>query len=359
MAKKATAVQPLVADIGQMILPLRDHCEPPAQQWTAAGLLADWLATRSSPQTRAGYLQDIENLATFLGRDTAAAAALLLRGKAAAEQVAEHWLRWMTDVKGYAPLTKARRIWAAQSLVRHARRREVVSYHIEVKLPKLLPRRDTRGPDHKHVDEALVELACSDARTAPRDAALFACLYVLALRSGEVLTMRVRDCDTDTRTLWIVSKGRLAMVPRRQLDGTLVDPASHEPDREQLPGVPDSVWHLLSRHLTWLRGLRPDLQPDSPLWWSWHGRSSRPVTRLHPSGLTGIVRRLVGEHREQVTPHGLRHTAITKLLDQTGGNLRMAQSYARHADLRQLQRYDDGRRGLFADASSIVGDAIG
>lgn len=353
------AVQPLIANVGQMMLPLRDQAVPPAQNWTAAGLVADWLATRTSPQTRLAYRQDLDCLAAFLGCDADTAAATLLRGKAAAEQVLEHFLRWMTEVRGLAPITQARRIWGCQSLIRHGRRREVVGYHAECKVPKLVPRRDTRGPDHQAVDHVLLELACGDAPTAARDAALLACMYVLALRAGEVLSLRVRDCDCDGRTLWICQKGRLGLVPRRQLDGCLVNPESLEPDREQLPGVPEAVWHLLARNLDWLRQHVPDLQPDAPLWWAVRGRSYRPIARLGQAGLTQVVRRLLGKHRKQVTSHGLRHAAITKLLDVSGGNLRMAQSFARHADLRQLQRYDDGRRGLFGEAAGIVGNAIG
>jgi site-specific recombinase XerD len=350
-------VQPLIANVGQMLLPLCDQAVPPAQ-WTAAGLLADWLATRASPATRDAYRRDIDCLGEFLEVDAATAAAMLLQGKAAAEQVLEHYSRWMTEVRGMAPMTRARRIWGCQSLVRHARRREVVTYHAECKVPKLIPRRDTRGPDHRAVDNVLLELACGDHPTAARDAALLACLYVLGLRAGECHTMRVRDCDIDSRTLWIVEKGRLSLVPRRRMDGTLANPAAIEPDREQLPGVPEAVWQLLSRYLAWLRGHRPDLQPDAPLWWATRGGIWRPICPLGKQGVRHIVRRLLREHRDHVTPHGLRHAAITKLLDLSAGNLRLAQMFARHADVRQLARYDDGRRGLFADAAGIVGDAI-
>jgi hypothetical protein len=54
----------------------------------------------------------------------------------------------------------------------------------------------------------------------------------------------------------------------------------------------------------------------------------------------------------------MRHSGITKLLDVSGGNMRMAQGFARHADLRQLHRYDDARRGMFAEGAKLVADSL-
>ena len=48
----------------------------------------------------------------------------------------------------------------------------------------------------------------------------------------------------------------------------------------------------------------------------------------------------------QLSPHSLRHTAITELLDASGGDLRRAQDFADHADPRTTRRYDQARHQL-------------
>lgn len=339
----------------QALLPLRPMRPPATLSWTAAGILADWLATRNSPKTRTLYEGDMRCLADFLEATPEQAAHSLLQGRAAAEQILEHWLVWMRDSRGLAPYSRARRIWAAQSFVKHANKREVISYQVGVKTPKLIARRDTSGPAYEKLDLLLVDLACDDDPRAIRDAALLALLYVCGLRQGEVLTMRLRDCDLDERRLMIVSKGRLALVPRRTVEGKLIDPEATEPEREVLDGVPKSVWRLLSRYVAWLKKHRPDIKRDGPLWWAFKGGGIRPFARMGHDGLTLMVRRRFKKARiKACTLHGLRHSAITKALDLSNGNLRMVQGFARHADLRQLARYDDARRGLFGEGAKLV-----
>ena len=343
----------------QKMLPLRPMRPPATVRWSAAGLLADWLHTRQSPKTAESYREDISSLAMFLECTPEQAAAALLQGRAAAEQILEHWLVWMRDTRGLAPNSRARRIWAAQSFVRHAAKREVIAYQVSVKVPKLITRRDTSGPDHRKLDLMLLELACEDDHRSIRDAAIIGLMYVCGLRQGEVLTMRVRDCDPDRERLLIVSKGRLALVPKRDLEGRLLEPGAQEPDREVLNGVPKSVWKLLRRWVHLLREQRPGIKRDAPLWWSMVGTAGHLHLRMAPGGLADMLRaRLKGAKLRPCTTHGLRHSAITKALDLSGGDLRLVQAYARHADLRQLHRYDDARRELFGKGAKLVASGL-
>ena len=45
-----------------------------------------------------------------------------------------------------------------------------------------------------------------------------------------------------------------------------------------------------------------------------------------------------------VTPHGLRHTAATTVLDQVNGDFRIASQWSRHENPESLRAYDDARR---------------
>jgi len=343
----------------QKMLPMRPMRAPATVRWSAAGLLADWLHTRQSPKTADLYRQDMGCLAEFLEATPEQAAHALLQGRAAAEQILEHWGMWMRDTKHHAPYSRARRVWAMQSFVKHASKREVITYTVAVKVPKLITKRDTSGPDHRKLDLMLMDLACGDDRRSIRDAALIGLMYVCGLRRGEVLTMRLRDCDTERQRLMIVQKGRLSLVPPRDQQGRLINPGAQEPEREALEGVPRSVWRLLKRWLAEVHKQRPDIRRDAPLWWGLVGTDARLHTRLGPGGLQKMLKaRLKGAKLRPCTTHGMRHSAITKALDVSGGDLRLVQAYARHADLRQLHRYDDGRRELFAKGAKLVASGL-
>ncbi len=45
----------------------------------------------------------------------------------------------------------------------------------------------------------------------------------------------------------------------------------------------------------------------------------------------------------RLTPHKLRHSAITAALDATGGDVRRVQRLSRHARLETVMVYDDNR----------------
>jgi integrase len=49
---------------------------------------------------------------------------------------------------------------------------------------------------------------------------------------------------------------------------------------------------------------------------------------------------------DKLSPHSLRHTAITEFLNATDGDLRRAQAFAGHADPRTTMRYDRDRHNL-------------
>jgi integrase/recombinase XerC len=59
-----------------------------------------------------------------------------------------------------------------------------------------------------------------------------------------------------------------------------------------------------------------------------------------------------------VSPHKIRHSSITALLDLNGGDVRSAQAHSRHKNLSTLIRYDDGRQQLQGKAAKTLADAI-
>ena len=55
-------------------------------------------------------------------------------------------------------------------------------------------------------------------------------------------------------------------------------------------------------------------------------------------------------------PHGLRHAAITTLLDKSGGNIRAVQQFSRHRDVRVIERYDDNRQDIGGQMARLLAE---
>ena len=68
--------------------------------------------------------------------------------------------------------------------------------------------------------------------------------------------------------------------------------------------------------------------------------------------LVAALSRLAGLSR--VRPHGLRHAAITEVLDVTRGDFRTAQRFGRLAKADTLQFYDDNREDLGGGAARLI-----
>ena len=90
-------------------------------------------------------------------------------------------------------------------------------------------------------------------------------------------------------------------------------------------------------------------------------RSRKCLLRSRLTG-EGVARLLASLARragvtETVRPHGVRHTAITALLD-AGAGIREAQRFSRHADPRTLMRYDDNRQDIAGEMARRVSDLL-
>lgn len=76
-------------------------------------------------------------------------------------------------------------------------------------------------------------------------------------------------------------------------------------------------------------------------------------------GLYGVIQRLGEQEGLTVRPHGIRHTAITQVLDITKGDLRAASRFSRHRDIRTLMLYDDARTDAAGDLAKKLAEEIG
>jgi integrase len=80
--------------------------------------------------------------------------------------------------------------------------------------------------------------------------------------------------------------------------------------------------------------------------------------RLDGKDIARIVKKYAEPVGIDLSPHRVRHSAITAYLDVSEGNVRAAQSLSRHQNLSTLMIYDDNRHQLQGKASKDLGDLL-
>ncbi|MBM4072842.1 MAG: integrase [Planctomycetes bacterium] len=299
----ALTLHPAMASAGELAL-------SPAQR------LLDAFLSGRSPQTIRAYRQDLEDFRAFMQAETVEAAVrpMLAGGPGSANELA---LRYKADLmsRGLAPATVNRRLAALRSMVKLAKTIGLVPWNLEIKNAKAETYRDTRGPGRGGVRQ-LVDLARDrgDAKGA-RDLAIIRCLYDLGLRRAEVVRLDLEDLDVAGGTVAVLGKGRTQTV------------------KLTLPAETNAALEA------WIaqRGAEP-----GALFVTFDPARKGP-SRLTGSGLYRMVRGLGARLGMKTRPHGLRHAAITEVLDLSGGDVRAAAKFSRHRDLRVLTTYDDSR----------------
>ena len=202
--------------------------------------------------------------------------------------------------------TIARQLAAVRSWFRFLVRRGVLERNVA---------REVRGPRPPRklvsflpIDEAmsLMDAKALDGATRGRDAAVLEILYATGLRVSELAGLDLDDVDRSQQTVRVLGKGR----------------------KERIVPFGRSAAEALTAYLK-LRG-----GAAGPLF------SNRRGGRLTVRSLHTIVRRSaasIGITR-RVSPHTLRHTFATHLLD-AGADLRMIQELLGHSRLSTTQRY--------------------
>ncbi|MBR2124100.1 MAG: tyrosine recombinase XerC [Acetobacter sp.] len=286
-----------------------------------------WLAIEkgASLLTIKAYRNDITYFLTFLANhlnglpDMAGLAQLTLRDfrawlafeqtRALAPRTAQK--RQTTPDK--AARTRARRLSAVSSFFRYLDRQHGVKNtavqilttpRVKKTLPRPLTQKDALAAPHDIAELARTSLARC------RDAALFSLLYGCGLRISEALALNIREIRAAQKSgvVRILGKGRKErLVP-------------------VLPIVQEVLTLWLAQH--------PSPGAESPLFIGVRGG------RLQPA----IAQKAMREWRhfyglpEQATPHALRHSFATHLMEN-GADLRTIQELLGHASLSTTQRY--------------------
>jgi integrase/recombinase XerC len=234
-----------------------------------------------------------------------------------------------------APRTVNRRLAAIRSMLKMARSIGFITWTVEIESMKVESVKDTRGPGRDAVAimmGALVKRAHGGDRHAFRDLAILRLLYDLGLRRGEVASLDLEHWEPTRRRLMVWGKKRA--------------------EREPIDDVPTETARALD---VWIkvRGEEP-----GALFMSFDRRMKGH--RLTGWSIWSTITELATSLGLNARPHGVRHTAITEVLNESRGDVRAAQRFSRHKRLETLQVYDDNRENLGGQlAAKIAADMPG
>lgn len=283
------------------------------------------LADKRSEQTKRAYRADLKDFFSGEPSEEQVRAFLTLPPGEIAKALARFRGRLLKE--GKAPATINRRLAAIKSLLKFAERLGIATTDGKnlIDGERVIAYRDTRGCTLEQM-RRLVNLPKAHTPKGARDRALLRLLCENALRRAEICALNIEDFEENpTPGLWITGKGRSGQKERVSLS------------------LPTSA--AIARYLALSEHRVGPLFLSLPYAEGQRGR-------LTTDGLYKIVRfygRKIGLPR--LSPHRLRHAAITAALDATDGNVRQVQKLSRHARLETLLRYDDNRQDMQGEVS--------
>jgi integrase/recombinase XerC len=259
----------------------------------------------ASSHTIANYRREIEQCLRFLEQEG-------IQGWNQVDRlVLRRYLGWLNS-QGYVKASVARRISELRSFGRFLEREDVVRTNpfravVSPKLPKRLPRAIS-------IADTVALLSAPDITTPQgiRDRAILEVLYGGGLRVSELTGLNLSGFDPRRKELLVWGKGAK--------------------ERIALLGQPAA-----SALQAYIEGGRPQLVRDTATDALFLNRSGGRITTRSVMSLLKKYSRIAGLEK-RVTPHTLRHTFATHLLDG-GADLRSVQELLGHALLTTTQVY--------------------
>jgi integrase/recombinase XerC len=296
------------------------------------------LMQKRSEHTRRAYSHDLQNFFNViasgreLNSDLAREFLCLTKNQAIAVVIA--YRNHLFEL-GLSPATINRRVSAIKSLVEMGQIFGICDYTLDViKNEKVKPYRDTKGVEVSDMIKVF-EVIDTSTLIGKRDAAMMRLLWSNALRRNEICTLDVRHFEPSRSLLAVSGKGRNS-------------------ERDLVTISPKTVTTLLE----WLQASNALDKPSEPIF-----ISLDPV--YFGNRLTGeSIRKIVGKYcmsagiEKRMSPHRIRHSAITEALNQNNGNIRATQKLSRHADPKTLIIYDDNRLDLQGALTNQLDDLI-
>jgi integrase/recombinase XerC len=293
---------------------VRDNAKVPMRKWIENFVESLSAEKGFSPNTCRAYRNDLGQFVDFLGDG----------GKSRQEKGDEINARDVDDIairsylaflyKKNQKSTIARKLSALRSFFRFLVKRGLIDTNPAESV--LTPKRGKAVPRYLPVDEMfrLLDGVKGESLLALRNRAILETLYSTGVRVAELAGMNVDDVDFDRGFVRVIGKG----------------------NKERSTPVGKKALSCLRAYLD-KRGKAGESGINggaAPLLLNSRGGrlSTRSIARL----LEKVVRQLGVMH--PVSPHGLRHTFATHMLD-AGADLRVVQELLGHASLSTTQRY--------------------
>jgi site-specific recombinase XerD len=304
----------------------------PASLWREAiALLEDDLRRRDAAErTRRAYGVDLRQVATWASA----------RGQGPTDVGPKDVRRYIAHLseRGAAPATTARKLAALRALFASQREHGALPHNPAdlvstprraSRLPRVLSARDLAS---------LLDGIPAGGPLELRDRAMFELAYACGLRAEELVSLRTADVDHDGEQLRVEGKGRKTrFVPVGEPAMASVRvylerarPALTAPPRRQAPPPPDRAVPSSGR--------APGGDDDALFLSKTGRRLGTSDVRRRLRRWTARVAARTTQHGGAVSPHTLRHSFATHLLDG-GADLRTIQELLGHASVSSTQIY--------------------
>jgi len=225
---------------------------------------------------------------------------------------------WMAGLHGdHKKTSVARKIASLRTFFQFLIREGVVESNPAkmVATPKI----ERKIPNHLSMEEAVRFVESPDPNTdlGRRDRAILEFLYATGIRVGELVSLNLRDIDFRERLVRVIGKRKKErIVPFGE------------------PALQALMHYLEESRPVFLAECPPAERDDQAVFL--HRRGGRLTTRSVGRMIDKYIRQCADVHN--ISPHGLRHTFATHLLD-SGADLRDIQELLGHARLSTTQIY--------------------
>jgi tyrosine recombinase XerC len=224
------------------------------------------------------------------------------------------WLGELSD-EGMKKSTLARKVAAIRSFFKYAFRRGYVERNPAHLL--VVPKREKKLPTtvHKEEIQRMMQLADGDTPQQRQDRAILELFYSTGIRLSELTGLDLQHLNLTLNQIEVFGKGA----------------------KERIVPLGGPAKEALQRHLDTrpeLFGSRTDADAEDAVFLAAHGQ------RLYDRAVQRLVKSYLEKTSEvtQKSPHVLRHSFATHLLDQ-GADIRVIKEFLGHANLAATQVY--------------------
>ena len=299
-------------------------------------LIETWLGHFTSVHTVRVYRHTITEFFEFLSQDGLTIPLLsqfLLGEQTQAVELVSNYKVWLLQ-KDLTPATVNRKLATIKSLVNYASSIGKCFYTLSnIKTQSVTNYRDTTGISSDSFKLILAQINRSTLK-GKRDYAILLLLWGNALRRSEVAQCQIQDFEPEDKRLWILGKGKKNQKQQVSLG------------KETIKAISE-----------WLE-VRGNVNEDEPLFCVVH--KGYWGHQLDTNVIYKMVRKyaLQAGIKKVISPHRLRHSAITAALEATNGDVRAVQKLSRHSSLNTLMVYDDNRRNEQGRVTDLLEDLL-